>query len=121
MRTEAVGRAWSLFPKPKAEWDGIRTPVPGSGYIPPVGTGGDLFHHPAESAFCAHRGRRPSVEHVPQRSEGMGFEPPTSSISYEANAHSRNIHASLEKSILVNEIPPSLVFMILISSMKIED
>jgi len=40
---------------------------------------------------------------------------------YEANAHSRNNQAGLEKSILVNEIPLSLVFMILISSMKIED
>ena len=40
---------------------------------------------------------------------------------YEANAHSRNDQASLVKSILVNEIPLSLVIMILISSMKIED
>jgi hypothetical protein len=40
---------------------------------------------------------------------------------YEANTHSRNNQAGLVKSILVNEIPLSLVFMILISSMKIED
>jgi len=40
---------------------------------------------------------------------------------YEANAHSRNNQAGLVKSILVNDIPLSLVFMILISSMKIED
>jgi hypothetical protein len=40
---------------------------------------------------------------------------------YEANAHSGSNQAGLVKSILVNEIPLSLVFMILISSMKIED
>ncbi len=40
---------------------------------------------------------------------------------YEANAHSRNNQAGLVKSILVNDIPLSLVFMILISSVKIED
>jgi len=40
---------------------------------------------------------------------------------YEANAHSINNQAGLVKSVLVNEIPLSLVFMILISSMKIED
>jgi len=40
---------------------------------------------------------------------------------YEANPHSGNNRAGLVKSILVNEIPLSLVFMILISSMKIED
>jgi hypothetical protein len=40
---------------------GIRT------CIPPVGTGGDIYHHRAESAFFAHRDRRPSVV--------MGSEP----------------------------------------------
>jgi hypothetical protein len=40
---------------------------------------------------------------------------------YEANVHSRNNQAGLVKSILVNEIPLSMVFMILISSMMIED
>jgi len=40
---------------------------------------------------------------------------------YEAIAHSRNNQSGLVKSILVNEIPLSLVFMILISSMKIEE
>jgi len=40
---------------------------------------------------------------------------------YEANADSRSNQAGLVKYILVNDIPVSLVFMILISSMKIED
>jgi hypothetical protein len=40
---------------------------------------------------------------------------------YDEKAHSKNIQAGLAKSILVNEIPLSLVFMILINSRKIED
>ena len=40
---------------------------------------------------------------------------------YEANAHSESSQAGLEKSILVNDILLSLVFITLISSMKIED
>jgi hypothetical protein len=40
---------------------------------------------------------------------------------YEANAHSGSNQAGLVKYILVNDIPLSLVFMILISSMNIED
>jgi hypothetical protein len=40
---------------------------------------------------------------------------------YEANAHSGSNQAGLVKYILVNDIPLSLVFMILISSVKIKD
>jgi hypothetical protein len=40
---------------------------------------------------------------------------------YEANTHSGSNYAGMVKSILVSDIPLSLVFMILISSMKIED
>jgi hypothetical protein len=40
---------------------------------------------------------------------------------YKAIAHSGSNQAGLVKSVLVNDIPLSLVFMILISSMKIED
>ncbi|MFZ2097958.1 MAG: hypothetical protein WAV05_15095 [Anaerolineales bacterium] len=39
---------------------------------------------------------------------------------YEANAHSGSNQTGLVKYILVNDLPLSLVFMILISSMKIE-
>jgi hypothetical protein len=50
-----------------------------------------------------------------------GFEPSASSISYQANAHSGSYQAGPVKSNLVNDIPLSLVFMILISSVKIKD
>ena len=40
---------------------------------------------------------------------------------YEANADLGSNQAGLVKYILVNDIPLSLMFMILISSMKIED
>ena len=66
LHTEAEGRAWCLSPKPQAERYGIRT------YIPPVGTGGDLHHHRAESAIFAHRGRRPSVARVANEVSGEG-------------------------------------------------
>ncbi len=45
----------------------------------------------------------------------------TSSVSFEVNADTGNYQSSLIKKILVNDIPVSFVFMILFSSMEIEE